>query len=147
MSQGLFIQKLHKLNILLHILKALIAWSCDKAYAWIAVSVTTLELSQGWSLVQEAGYPQRKGVKQDFGSHSFIRSGETASLFPFQMKNSFYWNILSQTARQDILFLHTNINKHEKQTTGNSVLPWRPSKEKDFNWWIFITFQVFHFPV
>lgn len=48
-SPSLFIQKLNKLKILLHILKALIAWNCDKAYAWITLSVTMTELSQGWS--------------------------------------------------------------------------------------------------
>lgn len=140
-SQGLFIQKLHKLKILLHILKALIAWSCDKAYAWIAVSITPLELSQGWSLVQEAGYPQRKGVKQDCGNHSFISDGETASLFPFQMENSFIGTYSSKQQGKIYSFcMQILVNM---KTTGNSVLPWRLSEERRFQMMNFHHFSDF----
>lgn len=129
-SQGLFIRKLHKQKILLCILKALISLSCDKVSAWMAVSVTVLELSQRWSLVQEAQYPQRKGVKQDCGNYSSISYRETAPLFPFRMEKTLIGTYSPK--EQGKVYVHTTISKHEKQPRSTSVLPSRLSEERWF---------------
>lgn len=128
LSQGLFVQKLHKLKILLYILKALISLSCDKISAWMAVSATVLELSQGWSLVQEAECPQRKGIKQECGNHSFISYGDTAPLLTFKMEKTFIGT--SSLKQLGELYFHTTIGKHEKQNRDASVLPWRLAEER-----------------
>lgn len=108
-------------------------WSCDKAYTWITVSITTLELSQGWSLGSAGGWvSSKKGSKTRLWKsliHKLWRNSLSDSISDGEL---FHWNIFSQTTRQDIFFLHTNISKYEKQTTGNSVLPWRLSEERWF---------------
>lgn len=71
--------------------------------------------------MQEAEYPQRKGVKKDCGSHSFISYREKALLFPFKMQKNFIGT--HSPKQQDEVYLHTTISKHEKQTRGASVLP------------------------
>lgn len=129
----------------MHILKSLIVWSCDKAYAWIAVSITTLELSQGWSLVQEAGYPQRQAVKQDCGNHSFISYGEAASLFPFQTEKSFIGTYSPKQQDKTYSFcIQILVNIKSRLKVILSSLEGCLKKD-DFKWWIFITFQIFTF--
>lgn len=127
-SWGLFIQKLHKLKILLCILKALISLSCAKVSAWMALTVTVLKPSQGWRLVQEAEYPQRKGEKQDSGNPSFTSYRGTAPLFPFKMEKTFTGTYSPK--QQGKVYLHNTISKHEKQMRSAFVLPWRLSEER-----------------
>lgn len=66
--------------------------------------------------MQEAKYPQRKGVKEESGNHSFVSYGKAVSV-SISDGELFYWNIFSTIAKQDTFLLHKAISKHEKHTT------------------------------